>query len=141
MKKEGKKTSAEKLHERASEVIDMLENDVNYRNIAQKIGVDLADVSNFVNHSQHSVRAREALQNSADRAFDKAEEAILEIQDDATQAAVARQKELAHHFRRKAAVKNKNKFSDSHKIQAEIKDTSATSSWLGEVLNEIDNNK
>ena len=33
------------------------------------------------------------------------------------------------------------KFGDYTKVQAEIKDTSATSSWLGEVLSEIDNNK
>jgi len=138
---EKKKTQKEILAENADKVIEMLENDFNYRFIAKEFCVDLSVVSDFVNNSQHSARAREALQNSADRAFDKAEEAILDIQDDATQAAVARQRELAHHYRRKAAVKNKNKFSDSHKIQAEIKDTSSTTSWLGEVLKEIDNNK
>jgi hypothetical protein len=33
------------------------------------------------------------------------------------------------------------RFGDYTKIQAEVKDTSSTSSWLGEVLSEIDNNK
>ena len=33
------------------------------------------------------------------------------------------------------------KFGDYTKIQAEVKDTSASSSWLGEVLSEIDKNK
>ena len=33
------------------------------------------------------------------------------------------------------------RFGDYTKIQAEVKDTSATSSWLGDVLSEIDNNK
>jgi hypothetical protein len=33
------------------------------------------------------------------------------------------------------------RFGDYTKIQAEVKDTSATSSWLGEVLSEIDKNK
>ena len=33
------------------------------------------------------------------------------------------------------------RFGDYTKIQAEVKDTSTTSSWLGEVLSEIDNNK
>ena len=136
-----KKTQKEILIENADEVIEMLENDFNYRQIAKKFLVDLASVSYFVNNSEHSARAREAISNSADTAFDKAEEAILDINDDATQAAVARQRELAHHYRRKAAVKNKNKFSESHKIQAEIKDTSSTSSWLDQVLSEIDNNK
>lgn len=33
------------------------------------------------------------------------------------------------------------KFGDFTKVQAEVKDTSSTSAWLGEVLSEIDNNK
>lgn len=33
------------------------------------------------------------------------------------------------------------KFGDFTKIQAEVKDTSTTSTWLGEVLKEVDNNK
>lgn len=33
------------------------------------------------------------------------------------------------------------RFGDYTKIQAEVKDTSSTSSWLGEVLSKIDNNK
>jgi hypothetical protein len=33
------------------------------------------------------------------------------------------------------------RFGDYTKIQAEVKDTSSTSSWLGEILSEIDNNK
>jgi hypothetical protein len=139
--KEKKKTQKEILLENAEEVIEMIEDDFSYRAIAKKFAVDLSVVNDFVNNSQHSARAREALLNSADRAFDKAEEAILDIDDSATQAAVARQRELAHHYRRKAAVKNKNKFSESHRIQAEVKDTSSTGSWLGEVLSEIDKNK
>ena len=44
--------------------------------------------------------------------------------------------------RKRVASKVKpKKFGDYTKVQAEIKDTSATSSWLGEVLSEIDNNK
>lgn len=33
------------------------------------------------------------------------------------------------------------KFGDFTKVQAEVKDTSTTSTWLGEVLSEIDKNK
>jgi len=33
------------------------------------------------------------------------------------------------------------KFGDFTKVQAEVKDTSTASTWLGEVLSEIDNNK
>lgn len=129
------------LDDNADAVIAMIEDDNSYKKIAVKFKVDAADVSYFVNHSQYSTRAREALCNSADRAFDKAEEAILEIAGGDDNAIITRQKELAHHYRRKAAVKNRNRYADSHKIQAEVKDTSSTSSWLGEVLSEIDNNK
>ncbi len=136
-----KKTQKEILIESADEVIEMIENDFSYKSIATKFSVDVREVNYFVNHSQFSARAREALSNSADRAFDKAEEALLNINVGDDNAIITRQRELAHHYRRKAAVKNRNKFADSHKIQAEVKDTSSTSSWLGEVLSEIDNNK
>lgn len=136
-----KKTQKEILFENAEEVIEMIEEDNSYKAIANKFKVDIKEVNYFVNHSQYSARAREALQNSADRAFDKAEEAILNIKFGDDNAIITRQRELAHHYRRKAQIKNKNKFSESHKIQAEVKDTSSTSSWLGEVLSEIDNNK
>jgi hypothetical protein len=136
-----KKTQKEILFESADEVIEMIENDFTYKSISSKFGVDVREVNYFINHSQFSARAREALSNSADRAFDKAEEALLNINAGDDNAIITRQRELAHHYRRKAAVKNRNKFADSHKIQAEIKDTSSTSSWLGEVLSEIDNNK
>jgi len=136
-----KKTQKEILIESADDVIEMIENDFSYKSIATKFSVDVREVNYFVNHSQFSARAREALSNSADRAFDKAEEALLNINVGDDNAIITRQRELAHHYRRKAAVKNRNKFADSHKIQAEVKDTSSTNSWLGEVLSEIDNNK
>jgi len=136
-----KKTQKEILIESADEVIEMIENDFSYKSIATKFSVDVREINYFVNHSQFSARAREALSNSADSAFDKAEEALLNISAGDDNAVITRQRELAHHYRRKAAVKNRNKFADSHKIQAEVKDTSSTSSWLGEVLSEIDNNK
>jgi hypothetical protein len=135
------KTQKEILLKNADEVIEMIENDFSYKSIANEYSVDVREVNYFVNHSQFSARAREALSNSADRAFDKAEEALLDINVGDDNAIITRQRELAHHFRRKAAVKNRNKFADSHKIQAEVKDTSSTTSWLGEVLSEIDNNK
>ena len=136
-----KKTQKEILIESADDVIEMIENDFSYKSIATKFSVDVREVNYFVNHSQFSARAREALSNSADRAFDKAEEALLNINVGDDNAIITRQRELAHHYRRKAAVKNRNKFADSHKIQAEVKDTGSTNTWLGEVLSEIDNNK
>ena len=57
-------------------------------------------------------------------------------------AAAVNQARLKIDSRKWIASKLKPKrFGDYTKVQAEIKDTSATSSWLGEVLSEIDNNK
>lgn len=57
-------------------------------------------------------------------------------------AAAVNQARLKIDARKWVASKLKpKKFGDFTKIQAEVKDTSATSSWLGEVLSEIDNNK
>ena len=57
-------------------------------------------------------------------------------------AAAVNQARLRIDARKWIASKLKPKrFGDSTKVQAEIKDTSSTSSWLGEVLSEIDNNK
>ena len=136
-----KKTKREILADNADEVIELIENDNSYKEIAKIFNVDVRDVNEFINNSQYSTRAREALQNSADRAFDKAEEALLAINAGDDNAVITRQRELAHHYRRKAGVKNRNRYAESHKIQAEVKDTSTTSTWLGEVLSEIDKNK
>lgn len=57
-------------------------------------------------------------------------------------AAAVNQARLKIDARKWIASKLKPKrFGDYTKIQAEVKDTSSTSSWLGEVLSEIDNNK
>jgi hypothetical protein len=57
-------------------------------------------------------------------------------------AAAVNQARLKIDSRKWIASKLKpKKFGDYTKVQAEIKDTSSTSSWLGEVLSEIDNNK
>jgi hypothetical protein len=136
-----KKTQKEILLENADAVIDMLENALSYDDICKKFCVRRENLAWFIAESDYSARAREAQKESAETISRKAELSLLQIQADDTQASVTRQKELAHHYRWLAAKKNPHKFGDSTKVQAEVKDTSSTSSWLGDVLSEIDRNK
>lgn len=139
--KEKKKTQKEVLIENADEVIEMIRQAKTYEDIIAKFGVHWKYINWFISESDYSARAREAQKESAETIAAKAEKVLLQIQADDTKASVTRQRELAHHYRWLAAKKNPQRFGDSTKIQAEVKDTSSTSSWLGEVLNEIDNNK
>lgn len=139
--KEKKKTQKEILFDNADEVIEMIRQAKSYEDIQKRFGVHEKYVAFFIAESEYSARAREAQRESAETIATKAELSLLQIQADDTQASVTRQRELAHHYRWLAAKKNPHKFGDSTKVQAEIKDTSATSSWLGEVLSDIDNNK
>lgn len=139
--KEKKKTQKEILIENAEDVIEMIRQAKSYEEIQEKFCVHAKYVVDFITNSEYSARAREAQKESAETISRKAELSLLQIQADDTQASVTRQRELAHHYRWLAAKKNPHKFGDSTKIQAEVKDTSSTSSWLGEVLSEIDNNK
>jgi hypothetical protein len=141
MKKKTQKTQKEILVESADDVIEMLRQAKSYEEIQKKYCVHAKYLSDFIANSEYSARAREAQKESADIIAQKAELSLLQIQPDDTQASVTRQRELASHYRWLAAKKNPRKFGDSTKIQTEVKDTSSTSSWLDEVLQEIDNNK
>ncbi len=140
-KKEGKKTQREILAENADDVIEMIRQAKSYEEIQKRFCVSAGALCRFIAESEYSARAREAQKESAETVAEKAERVLLQIQADDTQASVTRQRELAHHYRWLAAKKNPHKFGDSTKIQAEVKDTSNATSWLGEVLKEIDNNK
>lgn len=111
-------TQKDKILANAEDVIDMIYNDHTYRQIAKKYEVDLKVVLWFVSESSYSSRAKSALEASAEIAFDKAEEVLAEIKKGDDQALITRQRELAHHYRKKAGVKNRYRFSD--KIQQDI---------------------
>lgn len=111
-------TQKDKILANAEDVIDMIYNDHTYRQIAKKYEVDLKVVLWFVSESSYSSRAKSALEASAEIAFDKAEEVLAQIKKGDDQAMITRQRELAHHYRKKAGVKNRYRFSD--KIQQDI---------------------
>jgi hypothetical protein len=113
-----KPTQKDKILANAEDVIDMIYNDNTYRQIAKKYEVDLKVVLWFTSESPYSSRAKAALEASAEIAFDKAEEVLAQIKKGDDQALITRQRELAHHYRKKAGVKNRYRFSD--KIQQDI---------------------
>lgn len=139
--KEKKKTQKEVLIENADEVIEMIREAKTYEEIQKKFGVHPKYLSDFIVNSEYSARVRDAQKESAETIAAKAEKVLLELEKGCDTAEIARARELAHHYRWLAAKKNPQRFGDSTKIQAEVKDTSSTSSWLGEVLSQIDNNK
>ena len=113
-----KPTQKDKMLANAEDIIDMIYNDHTYRQIAKKYEVDVKLILWFVSESPYSSRAKAALEASAEIAFDKAEEVLTEIKKGDDQAMITRQRELAHHYRKKAGVKNRYRFSD--KIQQDI---------------------
>lgn len=96
-----------KLLENAEEVIELIENGKSYRFIANKYGVRLELLFWFVNHSEHSARAKLSLQIASYDLLDKAQNAIESIQDDSTNARVARQRELKNIYLYRAQIKNR----------------------------------
>ena len=139
--KEKKKTQKEVLIENAEEVIEMIREAKTHKEICKKFGVNAKYLYDFLTDSSYSARVKEAQKESAETITAKAEEVLMQLEKGCDTAEIARARELAHHYRWLAAKKNPQRFGDSTKIQAEVKDTSSTSSWLGEVLSEIDQNK
>lgn len=100
-------TKKQNLLNNADDVISMIENNSSYREIAKKYNIDVSEICWFVNDSQHSTRARQALKIASYDLLDKAQEAIESIQDESTNARVARQRELKNIYLYRAQIKNR----------------------------------
>ena len=106
-KKPEKITKKQNLLNNADDVIAMIENNSSYRDIASKYNIDVAEICWFVNESQHSARAKQALKIASYDLLDKAQKAIESIKDESTNARVARQRELKNIYLYRAQVKNR----------------------------------
>lgn len=106
-KKPEKITKKQNLLNNADDVIAMIENNSSYRDIANKYNIDVAEICWFVNESQHSARAKQALKIASYDLLDKAQEAIESIKDESTNARVARQRELKNIYLYRAQIKNR----------------------------------
>ena len=106
-KKPEKITKKQNLLNNADDVIAMIENNSSYRDIANKYNIDVSEICWFVNESQHSARAKQALKIASYDLLDKAQEAIESIKDESTNARVARQRELKNIYLYRAQIKNR----------------------------------
>lgn len=105
--KNKKITKKQNLINNADDVIMMIENNSSYREIAKKYNIDVSEICWFVNDSQHSTRARQALKIASYDLLDKAQQAIESIQDESSNARVARQRELKNIYLYRAQIKNR----------------------------------
>lgn len=105
--KDKKITKKQNLLNNADDVISMIEDNKSYRDIAKKYSIDVSEICWFVNDSQHSTRARQALKIASYDLLDKAQQAIESIEDESTNARVARQRELKNIYLYRAQIKNR----------------------------------
>ena len=91
-------------------VCDRIEAGESLRAIAKTVGMDMAPLWRWLHADKHrSARAREAMQRSA-LAFDEmAEQVIMEAED---ALGLTKARELAQHYRWRAAKRNPAEFSD-----------------------------
>lgn len=87
-----------------------------YRQMATKYGCSLGKLHKFLSSDEHSARANEARQISADGYADMAEQVLKDAPADKFE--MQRARELAHHYRWKAAKRNPKNYSE--KVQQEV---------------------
>ena len=94
-----------KLDGRLDEIIELIIDGHTYRTIAAHCRVSLSTLHAYLNLPEHSARAREALNFSASTYADKAEQVIIDVDEQSETGPLSFQKvrELAHHYRWKAA--------------------------------------
>ena len=91
-------------------IIDDLIDGLSYRSIANKYDVKLSTLHNFVSKPEHSVRAKNALEISAQTFEDEAERVLLNAERDSIE--IQRAKELSQLYKWKAAKRNPKRYSD-----------------------------
>lgn len=93
-------------------VIEQITCGASYRNIAQHFNVSLWQVFRFVSDPKRSARVREAQQFAAHDLIDRAEAVLIMAKDDKALLQVAR--DLAHHYRWKAACLHPYQYASAH---------------------------
>ena len=93
-------------------IIDDLIDGLSYRQIALKYNVKLSTLHDFVSKPEHSARAKNALEISAQTYADQAEQILLDIQPDSTPIEMARARELSQYYKWKAAKRNPRALGD-----------------------------
>ena len=95
-------------------IIDLIIEGKSYRTIAQELDVKLTTFHDFISKPDHSARVRDAMQTSGDTFADMAEEVLKNATG--TKEEIMRARELAQHYRWKAAKRYPKRYSDKMDI-------------------------
>ena len=125
----------------ADDIIEMIANNNSYRVIASKYNVDVAEVFWFVNQSQHSAQAKQALQIASYDLIDKAQQAIESIEDESSNARVARQRELKNIYIYRAQCKNPKEFNLNYREDKQETNNNIVVIPATQALELLNNNK
>lgn len=105
-------------------VCEMILNDMSYAAIGAKFQMTAPSVAQWLDADPlRSARARDARVRSAAKCDELALAALQEISDDGSNAMVARQREIASHYRWRAKVRNPREYGDAIKIDGDLKVT------------------
>lgn len=99
-------------HSDIDTIVDMIIDGKTFREIARHYKVALSTLNEYSTKTEHSARVAEALMISAATYADKAEEVLHDITKDSNTVEMARARELAQHYRWKAAKRNPRSFGD-----------------------------
>lgn len=91
-------------------IIEKILSGESYREIADFFDISLGYLHKITSSSEHSARVREALNISADSYSDMAEKVLKDAKGNIVE--IQRARELAQHYRWKAAKRNPRKYSE-----------------------------
>jgi len=100
-------------------VFEDIYNGLSYRAMAEKYGMSLTLLFEFLHNPEHSARIKEVRQASADMDSDRAEQVLIE--SEGTMAEVTRARELAQFYKWRASKKAPKYYGD--KIETELSQT------------------
>lgn len=102
-------------------ICEMILDDMSYAEISAKIGVSKATLVEWIGSDpDRSARARDARVQSARRCDELALEALNAIDDDAPAGQIARQREIASHYRWRAKTRNPASYGDALKVDGKM---------------------
>ena len=103
-------------------VEEMILDDMSYAAISAALKVNKRTFENWIDADVvRSARARDARVKSSKQCDELALQALEAIDDDAPAGMIARQREIASHYRWRAKVRNPKEYGDKVQVDAEVK--------------------
>jgi hypothetical protein len=102
-------------------VFEDIYNGLSYRAMAEKYGMSLTLLFEFLHNPEHSARIKEVRQASADMDSDRAEQVLIE--SEGTMAEVTRARELAQFYKWRASKKAPKYYGDKLETESTQSDT------------------